>query len=39
MHANAHLLESFYQAFQQRDAETMAACYAPDARRFYRLAG
>ena len=32
MHANAHLLESFYQAFQQRDAEIMAACYAPDAQ-------
>jgi ketosteroid isomerase-like protein len=30
MHANAQLLQDFYQAFQQRDAETMAACYSPD---------
>ena len=30
MHANAELLQRFYQAFDRRDAETMATCYAPD---------
>ncbi|CAG4899002.1 nuclear transport factor 2 family protein [Paraburkholderia gardini] len=29
-HANAALIERFYQAFQQLDAETMSACYAED---------
>lgn len=29
--ANRQLIERFYTAFQQRDAETMAASYAPDA--------
>jgi len=28
--ANVELITRFYQAFQQRDAETMAACYAED---------
>lgn len=32
MHPNAALIERFYKAFQARDAEVMAACYAPDAR-------
>lgn len=32
MHPNAALIERFYTAFQSRDAEAMAACYAPDAR-------
>jgi ketosteroid isomerase-like protein len=32
MHANARLLETFYKAFQQRDAEVMAACYVADAQ-------
>lgn len=27
-HPNIELVERFYTAFQQRDAETMAACYA-----------
>ena len=31
-HPNAALLERFYTAFAALDAETMAACYAPDAR-------
>lgn len=30
MHPNARLIESFYSAFQRKDAETMAACYASD---------
>ncbi|MES2103930.1 MAG: nuclear transport factor 2 family protein [Pseudomonadota bacterium] len=30
MHPNAELIETFYRAFQKLDAETMAACYAPD---------
>jgi ketosteroid isomerase-like protein len=30
MHANAELLLAFYQAFNRRDAEAMAACYTPD---------
>lgn len=29
-HPNAELISRFYQAFQQLDAETMAACYAED---------
>jgi ketosteroid isomerase-like protein len=29
--ANAALIDRFYEAFARRDAETMAACYAPDA--------
>jgi uncharacterized protein len=29
--ANAALINRFYEAFGRRDAETMAACYAPDA--------
>lgn len=28
--ANAELITHFYRAFQRRDAEAMAACYAPD---------
>jgi ketosteroid isomerase-like protein len=31
-HPNAELINRFYQAFQQRDAEAMAACYAEDVR-------
>jgi len=31
-HANAELIERFYQAFQQLDGETMAGCYAEDVR-------
>jgi ketosteroid isomerase-like protein len=30
MHPNARLIESFYMAFQRKDAETMASCYASD---------
>ncbi|MEX3854717.1 nuclear transport factor 2 family protein [Paraburkholderia sp. BR10923] len=30
-HPNIELIERFYTAFQQRDAETMVACYADDA--------
>jgi ketosteroid isomerase-like protein len=30
MHPNAELLTRFYAAFARRDAEAMAACYAPD---------
>ena len=30
MHPNAELLTRFYAAFARRDAESMAACYAPD---------
>ena len=29
-HPNTELIERFYTAFQQRDAETMAGCYADD---------
>ncbi|ACC74406.1 nuclear transport factor 2 family protein [Paraburkholderia phymatum] len=29
-HPNAALIERFYEAFQRRDVDTMAACYAPD---------
>ena len=30
MHANELLIQQFYSAFQQLDAETMATCYAND---------
>ena len=30
MHPNAALLHRFYEGFQRRDAEAMAACYAPE---------
>ena len=29
-HPNTELIERFYEAFQRRDAEAMAACYADD---------
>ena len=29
-HPNADLIEKFYRAFQQRDAETMVSCYHAD---------
>jgi ketosteroid isomerase-like protein len=29
-HPNSALIERFYEAFQRRDAETMAACYTDD---------
>jgi len=29
-HSNAQLIETFYKAFQRRDAEAMVACYAAD---------
>jgi len=32
MHSNAALIETFYRAFQRRDAEAMAACYTSDVR-------
>jgi ketosteroid isomerase-like protein len=32
MHTNAHLIERFYSAFQKRDGDGMAACYAPDVK-------
>lgn len=32
MHPNAQTLHRFYAAFAALDADTMAACYAPDAR-------
>ncbi len=32
MHANAALIERFYQAFAGCDGAAMAACYTPDAR-------
>lgn len=32
MHVNAQLIETFYRAFQQRDAEAMASCYHPEVR-------
>lgn len=32
MHPNAELLLRFYQAFNRRDADAMAACYAADVR-------
>ncbi|MCG4451874.1 nuclear transport factor 2 family protein [Pseudomonas sp. MMS21-TM103] len=31
-HPNAELISRFYQAFQQRDAEAMASCYAEEVR-------
>ncbi|MFV3332144.1 nuclear transport factor 2 family protein [Pseudomonas sp. NY15437] len=31
-HANAQLIERFYQAFQRRDGDAMAACYSADVR-------
>lgn len=31
-HPNADLIDRFYTAFAERDAETMAACYAPSIR-------
>src|SRR5215471_13599993 len=31
MHPNAELITRFYAAFQRLDAETMAACYHPEA--------
>jgi ketosteroid isomerase-like protein len=30
MHPHAELIQTFYKAFQKRDAAAMAACYAPD---------
>lgn len=32
MHPNAQLIQKFYLAFQQRDANAMAAAYHPDAQ-------
>ena len=32
MHPHAELIQTFYKAFQKRDAAGMAACYAPDVR-------
>jgi ketosteroid isomerase-like protein len=32
VHTNAHLIERFYTAFQSRDGDAMAACYAPDVK-------
>lgn len=32
MHPNASLIETFYTAFQKRDAEGMVACYHPEIR-------
>lgn len=32
MHPNAALIESFYRAFQRKDAEAMAACYDANVR-------
>jgi len=31
MHPNAELLKRFYEAFQRRDGDAMAACYHPEA--------
>jgi ketosteroid isomerase-like protein len=31
MHPNAQLIQRFYDALHRHDAETMCACYAPDA--------
>ncbi len=31
-HPNAELIETFYRAFAERDAEAMAECYAPNVR-------
>lgn len=30
MHPNAQSIDTFYRAFQRRDAEAMVACYTPD---------
>ncbi|MCB0705476.1 MAG: nuclear transport factor 2 family protein [Saprospiraceae bacterium] len=30
MHPNTALIQTFYEAFQKGDAETMASCYHPD---------
>ncbi len=30
MYENAKLIQTFYEAFQKRDAETMGTCYHPD---------
>jgi ketosteroid isomerase-like protein len=30
MHPHAELIQTFYEAFQRRDAEAMGACYHPD---------
>ena len=30
MHPNAQLIQTFYTAFQNRDAAGMAACYHPE---------
>jgi len=30
MHPNAELITKFYEAFQRRDADAMAACYHPE---------
>jgi ketosteroid isomerase-like protein len=41
-HPNAELLNRFYRAFAALDADTMAACYAPDAHfqdEVFTLAG
>jgi ketosteroid isomerase-like protein len=32
LHRNAQLIERFYTAFQRRDGDAMAACYAPDVK-------
>jgi ketosteroid isomerase-like protein len=32
MHKNAELIDRFYRAFGERDAESMVACYHPDIR-------
>ena len=32
MHPNAQLIQTFYQSFQQLNAEAMAACYADNVR-------
>lgn len=34
MHPNASLIDRFYTAFQQRDADGMAACYHPEVEFF-----
>jgi len=42
LHPNAELLNRFYGAFAALDADTMAACYAPEARfqdEVFTLAG
>lgn len=32
MHPHAELIETFYEAFQRRDGDAMAACYHPEIR-------